>query len=742
MRKLSAFLLFVLVCHSEKLPLRRYTTADGLAGNRVEWILSDSRGFLWFATTEGLSRFDGYEFKNFTPEQGLPGSHVTQIIETRAGSYWIGTNRGPCRFDPSQSGSRSRFTPYRIGAHGATTLMEDRSGAIWCGTFSGLFRLMKGGATFEPVDIGMPLARGGDDVIVSALLEDKQGTLWVGAGNALYRRTPDGKTYRYTDRDGLPAYFGFVEALTEDREGQIWIATRTGLCRTVAGPSLNGLAIARVYGPLDGLLGSGWTNSLLQASDGKLWAGAGTLHLYTGEKGSPAVFRDYNTAHGLAEGNVEALGEDQAGNLWIGTDGNGVMKITRNGFVRFGEHDGLAVTLDSIFESRRGELCVIAEEPRGRTSSRMVEWFDGRRFIPVQPAFPASIRYFGWGASQVGFQDHAGEWWFATGQGICRFPRTDGVAGLAHLRPKAVYSARDGLPGDDVFRIFEDSRGDIWIGTQTGLSRWERATESFHRLPEVPDTVTAFGEDRRGDLWIGTFHGWLGRVHDGRWSPIPGFAPGLVGMIGSIHLDHAGRLWVGTNGPGLFRFDHPTQPQPSPTRYTTREGLSSIRIAAVTEDRQGRIWVSTARGVDSLDVSANGISGIQHFSTADGLAEGEGRVAFCDRSGTLWFDMQHGLSRLIPDRRDVLTPPAVLVTGVRVNGAAFPISDLGETQLRLPNLPPRQNHIQIEFGGFQFAAGETLRYQFGITDDSEWGPPVTDRSVNYAALQPGTYRFR
>jgi len=58
--------------------------------------------------------------------------------------------------------------------------MEDRSGAIWCGTFSGLFRLMKGGSTFEPVDIGMPLARGGDDAIVSALLEDRQGILWVG----------------------------------------------------------------------------------------------------------------------------------------------------------------------------------------------------------------------------------------------------------------------------------------------------------------------------------------------------------------------------------------------------------------------------------------------------------------------------------------------------------------------------------------------------------------------------------
>jgi ligand-binding sensor domain-containing protein len=742
MRKFAFFLFFVLVCRAERLPVRRYTAADGLAGNRIACILRDSHGFLWFGTTEGLSRFDGYQFTNFTPVQGLPASYVMQIIESRSGAYWIGTSRGPCRFDPAKPSKGSRFTHYETSALGATALLEDRGGAIWCGTLSGLFRLVKGRVAFEPVDIGMPLAAGGDGAIVSALLEDSQGTLWVGAGNALYRRAPDGPVRRYTVRDGLPANFGFIEALLEDRDGQIWIATRKGICRTTPHPPFGRIPIAQVYTAREGLPGSAWTTSLFQGFDGKLWAGAGGLNLFTGKEGSEGPpFRAFSTAHGLAEGSIEALAEDRAGNLWIGTDGNGAMKITRNGFFRFGEQDGLGTAVDSMFESRGGELCVVAEEGNA-VSRRMLEWFDGQRFIPVRPAFPPSITNFGWGASQVGFQDHLGEWWFATGQGLCRFPRTANARDLAQLPPKAVYTVRDGMAGDDVFRVFEDSRGDIWIGTHTGLSRWERITESFYRMPDPVDTATAFAEDREGNLWVGTFHGWLGRFREGRWSAMPGFGPGLTGAVSSIHLDHVGRLWVGTNGPGLFRMDDPGRQQPSIIRYTTAEGLSSIRIAAITEDREGRIWISTARGVDLLKVPDEGPPRIRHFSAADGLAEGEGVFAFSDRSGNVWFGRQHGLSRLTPDAKGLQEPPPVLVTGVRVNGAIYSTSDLGETELRLPDLRHGQNHLQFEFGGLQFAAGEALLYQFGMEgDDPPWGPVGASRSVNYAGLRPGHYKF-
>src|SRR5436190_23291833 len=102
-RSLGMLGLLVLMClmaRAERLPLKGYTTADGLAHNVVNKIVRDSRGFLWFCTADGLSRFDGYAFTNYGTEQGLPVNAVNDILETRAGEYWVATAGGLVRFDP------------------------------------------------------------------------------------------------------------------------------------------------------------------------------------------------------------------------------------------------------------------------------------------------------------------------------------------------------------------------------------------------------------------------------------------------------------------------------------------------------------------------------------------------------------------------------------------------------------------------------------------------------------------
>src|ERR1043165_45141 len=98
--KLLAALLLLRACvaAAEQLPLKVYTTADGLARDQINRIVRDSRGFLWFATPEGLSRFDGYGFTNYTINQGLPDRHVNDLLETRDGRYWVATGDGLCLF--------------------------------------------------------------------------------------------------------------------------------------------------------------------------------------------------------------------------------------------------------------------------------------------------------------------------------------------------------------------------------------------------------------------------------------------------------------------------------------------------------------------------------------------------------------------------------------------------------------------------------------------------------------------
>ena len=118
---------------AKRLPARAYTTADGLPRNQIYRIVPDSRGFLWVCTSEGLSRFDGYEFTTYGTDQGLPRSSVLDLIETRGGDYWAATSGGLCRFHPGAT-SGPKLLRYRLTGdpktESATVILEDRAGVI------------------------------------------------------------------------------------------------------------------------------------------------------------------------------------------------------------------------------------------------------------------------------------------------------------------------------------------------------------------------------------------------------------------------------------------------------------------------------------------------------------------------------------------------------------------------------------------------------------------------------------
>src|ERR1039457_4486432 len=227
------------------MPVRVYTTADGLPCNQIYRIVPDSRGFLWVCTTEGLSRFDGYEFTTYGTDQGLPRSAVFDLIETRSGDYWAATSGGLCRFHPGpQSGPM--FRPYRVTGDPKTefarAILEDRTGAIWCGTHDGLYRLEPPDSA-RLIDLGMP--RGNRyQMAVHALLEDRDGAIWAGTGSCLYRRRRDGQIRRYTPRGGRRE--GAFPGGRGDRKGHIWMGCAPGLCGPLPHPPASARLVARV----------------------------------------------------------------------------------------------------------------------------------------------------------------------------------------------------------------------------------------------------------------------------------------------------------------------------------------------------------------------------------------------------------------------------------------------------------------------------------------------------------------
>jgi signal transduction histidine kinase len=507
-----------------------------------------------------------------------------------------------------------------------------------------------------------------------------------------------------------------------------------------------------------------WVFQLFETGDRRLWvATARGIAEFLRAGNDRARFRSYDERNGLSYFDITALNEDAAGNLWLGTNTAGAMKFTRGGFSTFGQQDGIE-TVNAVFEDRPGNLCfrgtVLGDattsvfegaEPdplgaRRRSLHGRLGWFDGQRFDWFKPA---AVGHFGWVPEQVTLQARTGEWWVGTGEGLYRFPAADNLAHLKTARPTAVYTVRDGLAAPQVYRLFEDSRGNVWVSTLSataiGLARWESDTGRLYNLASSPGLAAlkegaarSFGEDSEGSVWIG-FDGQVARYRNGSFTLFAADAGLPDGAIMAIHRDHAGRLWLASARGGLVRVDHPAADRPNFFRYTTKDGLSSNNTEVITEDAAGHIYVGGGQGLDRLDAATGRV---KHFTAADGLAPGLFRAAFRDRHGVLWFGMTSGLARLAPQAERTRATPPVLVSGLRIRGVPEFISALGERQLSLNDLAPHQNQIQIDFVGLSFASGEVLRYQYRLEGaGADWSALSEQRSVTFASLPAGRYTF-
>ena len=747
-----SLVLLAVVAWAEKLPLRTYTASDGLAHNAVNRIVRDSRGYLWFCTSEGLSRFDGYEFHSYRQRDGLPHRDVRDFLETKNGEFWIATSGGLCRYYPKHAG-RDRFHAYPIKdddrASAVNVLLEDRQGRIWCGTDDGLFRAERtrgsGEIAIRRIDLGIPPARWAHRVI-SSLLEDSRGDIWIGSASGLFRFRGEGQIARFAEDSGLPR--GAVTALFSDRQDRIWVGTDDGLFRLAAHPEAGHRVVDAVVRTKDGL-GSSAIRSLLQLRDGTICAGTNAGF---SAASSAQSFVSYAAAQGLPKSPVTALAEDAAGNLWIGTDGGGVVRLAWKTMLTYTAEDGLAGTkIESIIEGADGHLCVVT---RNGTTDLYVNEFGGRAFHAIRVNLPPGTQLLNWGPrSQSVLRDRAGDWWIATAAGILRFSGVRQVADLGSLSPVG-YSERDGLPAGAVVALFEDAAGTIWAsttGTSNSLVRWDRTARAFRphtAASQAPWLVTAgvalFAGDASGGLWTGLLRFGrnqpeLARLRGELLQRIGGGTEAPAGGVRAMRVDARNRLWVGTNQSGVMRFDAPGADQPSFLRYSTANGLSSDVVLALAEDRDGNIYIGHGSGVDRLDPATGKV---RQYTSADGLAAGEVYAAYCDRQGALWFGTVGGVSRLDPSPEQSHAPPRVVITSLRLAGVLHPASELGETEIAGVRTKPGENDVDVSFSGLAFAPAETLRYQYRLEGaDEDWSTPSLQRSVNYANLAPASYRF-
>ena len=731
---------------AERLPVRIFTTADGLPRDQLQCVRSDKRGFVWFCTAEGLVRFDGQVAVTFGREDGLSAPGVRSFLNASGDRYFVGTDEGLFAFDAGPLKGSTRFTALgrddRQPTHAVNALVESRDRTIWCGTSSGLLQVSQAAGRTHLVDVEIGLPREVESRVVHAVLEDERGILWVGAGSGLYAREPGGRVTRLTVAQGLPA--NAILNLALDAQGRLLAATREGvvLLDRLAILRRDRPAVRRVFTERDGLPA---LNVRSFHSEGRtLWIGTifGLAEASLTEAGDLKVER---TVTGFV---ASGIAIDLRGNVWVATDA-GARRLSRRGFVTYSTEDGLPTPrVSALFETSSGQVC----------ASTLVDYrlglscLDGQRFRLLRAAATERIRDIGWGWSQLTLQDRREGWWIPTSQGLLRFAPAP-VSSLSTARPVSTFTRREGLRSDDIFRLFEDSRGGIWVATYAegacGLARIDPDTRAA-RVFGPPDgfhenlpLVHALAEDGFGAVWVGFDEGRLLRYRD-RFEEVPlrgppsGQGSPVRGTVRSILGDRRGRVWLTSTVYGLGRIDDPRAAVPAIRWYGKAEGLSSDTAWMLVEDLSGDLFVGTGRGVDRFNP---GTDRFTHFSADDGVPRGEILGGLRDRSGRIWLATTAGVARFDARAEARHPQPVILITAIRIGGMALPTRADGTPRFDGVTVQPGDRRVEIDFVSPGAQAADGLRYQHQLQGvDRDW--TVTDaRTVALAGAAAGSYRF-
>jgi ligand-binding sensor domain-containing protein/two-component sensor histidine kinase len=691
-----------------------------------------------------------YLHTSWTQEEGSSLPAIQSLAQTRDGYLWLGTGHGLIRFDGL------RFVPWEakpgeaLPGRDIRFLQPSSEGGLWISTAMGIARLDQGHLIRYPA-----LDRWLGGTPATSMMVDHEGNLWIAGGvptgNDLRVIRRKGSIQVYGPADGLPDHK--VVKLFEDSLGNLWIGTQNGLCRWSPGNRADCLAV----GPLN-------VFSITEDAGGELIIGdrmSRRLLQLAGRELRPILGQ-----LGDASLDPRLVMRDRDGNIWIGTAGQGLLRLHGSRRDRFTRKEGLSSDfINGLLEDREGNLWV--------STARGIDQFREPKVLHVSTLDGLSSDVINSVCISAG-----GDAWIGTTGG-----------GLNHIEGRRIshYLTDSGLPSSTVLSVHEDRGGRLWAGTSGGL-----VYRSQNRFVEVdaPDgghlnVVFAITEDQTGDiiaadarkglfsirhgraeklsiaglekkdvyqlltarngvLWIGYYQGGISAVR-GNSAQFYGVDDGLPGgPVQAIYEDRDGTLWVGTRD-GLSRFRGGQW-----ASWMAQQGLPEGGVNGIVEDDSKGLWLMTGSGI--LRLERTGPNGFREGSPGHlafplyGRTEGlrlpsvanmaNPRIAKA-QDGRLWVATEDGAAVIDPRRiRSNPVPPPVAIEQLLVDGRPMETGPASGIKLR-------GSELQIVYTGLSLTVPESVRFRYRLDGlDRNWTDAGTRRNVTYVNLPPRKYLFR
>ncbi|MEP6999820.1 MAG: two-component regulator propeller domain-containing protein [bacterium] len=728
---------------AQKLVFRQLTPDNGLLSSRVDAILQDSRGFMWFASPRGLSRYDGFAFASYRHNADRPTSladnRINALFEDRAKDFWVGTNLGFSRYDRT----RDAFTNFELvpGDTIVVNVIAEAQGLLWVGTARGLFQFDRasGKATPYRPDVLASLE-------VMSIYEDGSKHLWIGSRSDGARELDEHGTLVRSWQMGPASLPGNdARAFLDDGKGALWIGLLdAGLVR-----------LDRATGLLTRYRHDAADPQSLSIDAVHVLVLDGSRGMWVATENGGLDYFDFATHHfvhnrfdpsnpsSLSNNSIWSMYRDASGMMWVGTFAGGVNISRQNGDAirRYRTMAGDATSLSF------NTVMSIKEDSKGRV------WVatDGGGLNQFDPATGRFARYttktsnLNSDAVLAIAEDRAGSLWIGTwAGGISRFD-----PGAGKFTPFTTANSKIATTG--VFSLLADREGFLWIGTwREGLQRFDPRSGEFTRYPLAPveSPLRSIVEASDGKLLIATdASGFF--IFDPRTQQKTSYVAGKNGLssnsVTSVLEAAPGIVWIGTSA-GLDRLDRRTN---TIQHFTEADGLASAFVAGLAQDAAHRLWVSSDRGITRLDPAKK--TGKQ-YSVSDGLQGSEFNLAssYRSRDGTLYFGGTQGFNTLRPDsiHENTHVPPIVL-TNFELNNKPVIIGGEGSPLETSITVAPRivlhhdQSAFTIEYAALDFAAPEKNQYSYILEGlDTEWNEVGTKRTASYTNLPAGSYVFR
>jgi len=742
------------------LQFRHLTAEDGLSHSWVRAILQDNQGYIWLGTAAGLNRYDGYSFRVYRHERGkfntLLNGSINCLLQDSEGRLWIGHEAGlslyrPLTDDFVNFSSSASAEPGVVVIRGLGTtircIVQDSSGGLWLASDAGL-------SLFHPDTHRLDTYRhdprntnslGSNDV--RFIVRDGNGDLWLTVGNGLNRF--DRATGQITRYSFTGVHSTDLTQLAVDRFNYLWIGTDDGVCRFDLNQPGESVEECFRHDSRDAAtLASDFARVLFADREGQIWIGTenGGLDRFDYETNTFVHCKtDPSNPSSLNNDSVYSLFEDRTGILWVGTFAGGANLSRRNqdAILHFRALPGIANSLSynsitDFLEDKQGYIWICTDggglnrfDPRTRQFQQWTSRNSGLTRDAVLDVFEDDGKLL------------IGTW----AGGLNILDRATGTI-------RATTTRNSSIPSNSIFEIAKDRRGRLLLGTyQRGLVVFDPLNETWTSY--VPDqnpfrdaNALLLQEDSEGDFFVGTESGLMifdpdyDSVHtyhhsDSDLASISGERIYAVLEVGG------GIYYVGTDQ-GLDRFD-----KKSGVFTYVNAALPGSEIRSMAKDKQGEMWIGTNLGLCRY----NPVTGqVKYYTKGDGtLGNDYNRCAYLASSdGAIYLGgMNNGFNVIYPNRiTENIIPPRVVITDFKIANRSVVAGD--DSPLKVPiglareiQLSHSQSSFSFQLAALDFSNPDRNRYAFKLEGfDREWNEAGSLRVATYTNISPGKYVFR